>query len=139
MHRRARFLVGLVLLVTMGLSIAETVWAATCSPNMGVGSAMASMDGMEGMPGMEHMASMGDVPADDDCMPGHSPEPWNGGDGGPCPFSPAGASQGCVAASLPACGANVATLDPIDMIVAVSAETTPHMLRTASIFHPPKA
>ncbi|HUF51826.1 MAG TPA: hypothetical protein VMN60_13450 [Longimicrobiales bacterium] len=140
MHRRAHLLVGLVLLGTMGVSLAETIWAATCVPDMAVMSdaAMASMDDMDDMGGMDGMDGM---PRDHDCMPGHPHDRSQGGDDGiPCPFAPAGAAQGCAAsASLPGSGATVAQLTLSDVIILPSGESTPHLLQTASIFHPPKA
>lgn len=130
MHRRTRFLIGLVLLVTMGISLVETVWAAACTPEMGsmAASAMASMDGMDDMP-MGH-----------DCMPGHAHENQQSDDEpAPCPFAPAGAAGCAAVASLPGPGPTVGSPAPSEMIAPILVETTRHLLRTASIFHPPKA
>jgi uncharacterized protein involved in copper resistance len=132
MNRRTRFLSGLVLLVTMSVSVAETVWAAACAPDMG--SMAASATTTTSMEGMD------DMPADHDCMPGHEHDRQQRGDNGPaCPFSPAGAAQGCAASALlPSPVPPLSSPSHTDVVLPPSDDASPRLLRTASIFHPPK-
>lgn len=140
MRRRTRALIGLALVSTMGLSLAETVWASACSPTMeeAVGSASTgSMDDMQPM----HEPSGSDLPAGHDCMPGHAHEPTHDNESGSsCPFAPAGAAQGCAAtASLPAAVATPVLPVPLYLALRSSILSVPHLISAASIFHPPKA
>lgn len=128
MHRRLRALIGLTLLVTMSLSLAETVWATVCAPDMANMSAEAM--GMMDMP---------DMPAGDPDIPAHQQDSDEGDESSSCPFSPAGTSQNCASAAvLPA---HVVTLNSpffTDALLPLSDDASPHLLRTALIFHPPK-
>ena len=131
MHRRAHVRIGLVLLLTMGLSIAEAALASACSPAMG--------DTHDPVTGTRDL--MVDMPAPHDCPPAHQDDPQNHRNNGfPCPFAPAGVAAGCTASAvLPG---TIATLSPALAEMAVTSshiETTPHVLRGISIFHPPKA
>ena len=128
MNRGTRLLIGLLLLATMSVSLAETVWAASCAPAMGnMAAARLALPPADGMD---------DMPADHDCMPGHEHRSENGP---PCPFTPAGAAPGCTATALLP-GRPVAPNTPSfsDATHPPSDDASPHLLRTASIFHPPK-
>ena len=133
MNRRTRFLIGLVLLGTMHVTVAETVWAAACAPDMGsMTSPSAATSPMEGMD---------DMPADHESMPGREHDRQQRGDNGSrCPFSPAGAAQGCAASALlPSSVTPLNSPSHPDVVLPPSDDVSPHQLRTSTIFHPPKA
>ena len=131
MIRRIRFLSGLVLLAALVLSFSEGIAAATCGPDLsepGPG-AEAGDDGM------------GTMPMDHPCPPGHRHDTSDERQSdAPCPFGLPGAAQGCnVFASLPAAEALPALYAPRGAAVAARLELSAPLLRTSSIFRPPKA
>lgn len=124
MTRRTRFTAGLITSLVLVLSLAEGAWASMCTP---------------GMEGATSAAASHEMPHGPGCMPGHHDEQdrQNAPD---CPFSPAGAAQGCVvAASLPATPAPGVTPSPEGAERFIAPETEPHLLLGSALFHPPKA
>lgn len=130
MRRRTRFISGLVVLVALALSLVEGAWAATCASMEGMSEAVAMTDG-----------AMPDMPSGHDCASENkNAEPAQDEHDPHCPFGPAGMNQGCVAAaSLPASTIAIAAPSPEDAAAVQTVETSPHLLRVAAIFHPPKA
>lgn len=125
MMRRVRSKAGLITFIVLALSLVEGAWAVMCAPGLETRATSAAA---------AHPASHGG-----EQMPGHG----DGHDhpGAPdCPFSPAGAAQGCVlGASLPAEFAPGLALTPEAPDLYIAAETEPHLLLSSSLFHPPKA
>ncbi|MCI0437017.1 MAG: hypothetical protein L0271_25765 [Gemmatimonadetes bacterium] len=123
MTRHARTLAGMLVLLAMTFSLAETVWAAMCaSPGDAVAAAVTGRPGP--MPGHD-CPPAGDQPADEE-----SPQ---------CPLGGFGGPQGCVAASLP----GLAPVMPQSWIgVTAIVVTEPHRFvstPSAAPFHPPRA
>lgn len=85
--------------------------------------------------------AMPDMLVDHDCMSGHEREEHQGDEpGAPCPFGAAGMLQGCAAtASLLVVNDEMPLPSPEGPVRSPMVETSPHLLRVASIFHPPKA
>lgn len=124
MNRRVRFVAGLVTTVVMVFSLAETIWAATCSPANGPANAVVA--GAEG------------VPQCDGCLPASHDE--HGDDRPGCPFGPVAASQTCVTAtSLPA-RPTVHLGTPADIDAPIPAfDIGRELLLAATFFRPPKS
>lgn len=122
------------MLVALVLSLVEGAWAVTCASVEGM-SDPAAADAVVAMD-----MAMSDMPAEHDCAShSDSPEPMPDEHNTPCPF-PLGMTQGCTAAaSLPAGTIMIAAPSPEAAAVVQTVETSPHLLRVAAIFHPPKA
>ena len=118
------------MLVALTLSLVEGVWAATCMPVNSMNESVATAGAL--MPGMH---------ADHDCTPAsEGPESRQDEHDSPCPFNPAGMNQGCAAsASLPARHEPVSAPSPETVVRVQTGETSPDLLGTAAIFHPPKS
>lgn len=131
MIQRIRVLSGLVLLAALVLSFGEGIAAATCGPAMSEPGPVAEA-GDDGM---------GAMSMDHDCPPGHQHDtPDERQSDAPCPFALPGAPQGCnVFASLPAAAALPEFYVPRGAAVAARLELSAPLLRTSSIFRPPKA
>ncbi|MEQ1854935.1 MAG: hypothetical protein ABL963_00605 [Longimicrobiales bacterium] len=131
MIRRIRALSGLVLLAALLLSLGEGIAAATCDPEMSQPDPVAEA-GDDGM---------GAMPMDHPCPPGHQHDaPNERQSGAPCPFGLPGAAQGCnVFASVPAAVALPELYAPKGAALAARLEVSSPLLRTSSIFRPPKA
>ena len=84
---------------------------------------------------------MGAMPMDHICPPGHQHDtPDERQSDAPCPFGLPGAAQGCnVFASLPAPAELPELHTPRGAAVTARVELTAPLLRTSSIFRPPKA
>ena len=131
MIRRIRFLSGLVLLAAFLLSLSEGVAAATCGPERSQPGPVAEA-GDDGM-GAIHM----DPPCPP--VPQHDAPDERQSDA-PCPFGLPGAAQGCnVFASLPATAALPELYAPRGAALTARVELSSPLLRTSSIFRPPKA
>ncbi len=130
MIRRIRVLSGLVLLAALVLSLGEGIAAATCGPEMSEPGPVAEAgdDGMGAM-SMDHL-----------CPPGHQHDkPDERQSDAPCPFALPGAAQGCnVFASLPSAAALPELYAPRGAAVSARLEVSSPLLRTSSIFRPPK-
>jgi len=125
MTRRTRSIAGLITSLVLVLSLVEGAWASTCAPAVEMRAAPA-----EASHPMPHGA---------DHIPGHR-DGRGHHDAPDCPFSPAGAAQGCVLGpSLPAEPAPGLALTPEAPDLYIAAETEPHLLLSSSLFHPPKA
>jgi len=150
MTRRTRFIAGILALVAMTFSFAETVLASTCAPMTAPGgSEMAAMMagdaaafGHAAMP-MEAPASAterGAAPSGTGCMIArHDGRDDERGDEGHCPFG-AAVTQGCSAfASLPARSAR-SQAPPSEAAPEVpSAHSRTDLLLAHALFHPPRA
>lgn len=117
------------MLVALALSLVEGAWASTCASGDGMSDMVAMTDGV-----------IPDMPTGHDCLPGSdSSDPAQHEHDSPCPF-PTGMTRGCAAAaSLPASTITITAPSPEDAAVVQTIETSPHLLRVATIFHPPKA
>ena len=131
MIRRIRVLSGLVLLAALLLSLSEGIATATCGPDMSERDPVAEA-GDDGM---------GAMPMDHPCPPGHRHDaPDERQSDAPCPFGLPGAAQGCnVFASRPAAAALPELYAPKGAALAARLEVSSPLLRTSSIFRPPKA
>lgn len=130
MMRRMRRISGLTLLTALTLLLVQGAWAAACDPSMASNHA-------ENPSGM----SMPEMPSGHDCLPGHGESPSDTESGGSdCPFTIPGASQGCIAsASLPSAAVAISAAAAVAPLPLPALAATPLLLRSAAIFHPPKA
>ncbi len=128
--QRMRTISGLALLAVFMLLLVQGASAAACDPLMSSRSP-APPSGM----------SMPEMPSDHDCLPGHGESPSDTESGGSdCPFTIPGASQGCIAsASLPSAAVAVPAQGAVAPLPLPAFAATPLLLRSAAIFHPPKA
>jgi len=151
MTRHARTICGLLVLLAMTFSLAETVWASMCAPPgaaviaASAQAAAATSDTVEAASdeaAATEAASADAAPAGKESpMPGHCPPAGEAGDDEPseCPFGFFGGPQGCVAASLPGLSP-VTPQASAGRIATVIAE--PHRFASATSivpFHPPRA
>ena len=131
MLRRIRSLSGLILLAGLSFSLVEGIAAAACGPDMNERGPVAEA-GDDGM---------GAMSMDHPCPPGHQHDaPDERQSNTTCPFGLPGAVQGCnVFASLPAAIALPELVAPKGAALAARPELSSALLRTSSIFRPPKA
>jgi|HigsolmetaAR202D_1030399.scaffolds.fasta_scaffold02908_10 hypothetical protein len=124
MNDRIRRIVGFITTVVMVFSLAETIWASTCSPADGPANVIvAPEDG---------------PPRCDGCRP--APHDEHGDDERPCPFGPVASTQSCVtAASLPA-SATVHLDAPTEADSSGPAlDAEPELLLATTLFRPPRS
>lgn len=123
MQRRLRFVAGLVTTVAMVISLAETIWAATCLPMNGPANAV--------------VAAENGMAACDGCRPAPHDQP--GDDERPCPFGPVAPSQNCVTtAVLPArATVDLGVATEADAVV-LAFELEPELLLAGPLSRPPK-
>jgi hypothetical protein len=124
LRRRDRLMAGILTSLTLTISMAETVTASMCAlpPSR-----------------QDDAATAESTPAADDCMMSTS-RGHGSRNGQPCPFGPAAAVQGCIAAaSMPA--PPVRLDNPwLDSTTFPSIDVQWHdLLFEAILFHPPKA
>ena len=128
MHPRKRFGIGLVLLAAMTFSFVETAAAAWCAPM----ADMSAAEEMQQMPGMQDSPAQQQPVGDHDREPDERPA-------GDCPFGPAGATQSCASASLPAAGFALSASPSNAAAELVRSEIEPHIVPASVPFHPPKS
>lgn len=132
MHRRLRTTAGLLALLSLTLSVAESVWASTCAPGMPMESPAAVVPSSDDhAPGCLHVGT-----AHDDMDEGrHASD-----DGRPCPFGSPAAAQACTGvASLPARPMNLFASWSQGAPGVFSLETQNELLLDGAQFHPPRA
>lgn len=126
MRTRIRTLAGIVALVALTFSVAETVWASMCGPAMGMADSAMVLD--QGSSTDHH--GVPDAPGER--------EP--GGTESDCPFAPASLVQGCAAsASLPAQVAGAPVPSPDAVASVFNDAMQQDLLLNTALFHPPRA
>jgi hypothetical protein len=133
MSKRVRYYGAILSLVAFSAFFAESVWAATCDPDMGStmahGAAAASAEPAApgGMPVHDHAAHPDPAPA------------GNGGDdAASCPLVMAGAG-GCVSSTLGAAAGTVRFPPPQSHLTRLGAVAHAELLVALTLFHPPRA
>lgn len=130
MRSRTRFIAGLVALVAMVLSLAETAVASACLP-------MEAMDATASSPIVN--VSPAEAPCDG-CAPASDQDHREHRDAPDCPFGPVGGGVGCSGlVSLPTEG-TIAVAAPTARFAVVPSSDVGHLLLwVASVFRPPRA
>lgn len=131
MDRRLRTTAGILALLSLTLSVAESVWASTCEPGMRMESPAAVVPSSgEHAPGRPHVGT-----AHDDIDEGrHASD-----DGRPCPFGSPAAAQACAGvASLPARAMTPFASWFQGAAGVFSLETQNDLLLESALFHPPR-
>lgn len=125
MRLRKRLIPASFALLAMTLSMAETVWAATCLPGMDSGMVAAAPDVTD--PG-QHAQHMPDMPHDQQ----------GSDDDRPCPLDP-GAVQGCASGpSLPAHSAEAPAPRADGAVSVFSDRSRQDHLSSSALFRPPR-
>lgn len=124
---------GLIALIALTFSLAESVWASTCASGMGVAGTAVAGTAIAG-------TATADPAADPDCAHGGASSERKGEPAAPhCPLGAAATAQGCLAAaSLPSVAIDI----PVSRAAAEAGHFS-HPVRHKQVsdhtlFHPPR-